>query len=382
MIKDEFKYSIPDDDHESEEAEYEKQLEKEIEIQCGFPQYVDKLELPNEISDEDLINNKTKEQIVEYKNSVIDTLYAYIASLEREKNDLINNFKETTNVLLEKIKDNEFHSKGVRPSTPMIAKQLKQKGGVTMEDFKSLQQNDINNINAFAVNNKNIDVDNNINKTQRCPNCKSEIPEDQFIAHSLSCLRKVMNCIKCGELVPNDKKKEHLAHYRNIDLINKAIQDKDKKFIILSIAHGFNTTKPLDKNGNKLIHLICINLDVDSVKEILSSSDKPLDLNILNNYEETPLSLCIINKKDDMCNLLLNKNADFNRRNKSDMSPLMLCCKHGNINIAKVLLNKGANVNEKNILGETPLKIAQLNRHDDLAMMLLTQYRANIKFSK
>ena len=54
-----------------------------------------------------LISQKTKEEIVKYKNEQIDKLKAYISSLEQEKDDLIDNFKDTTSLLLEKIKDFE-----------------------------------------------------------------------------------------------------------------------------------------------------------------------------------------------------------------------------------------------------------------------------------
>ena len=171
------------------------------------------------------IKNKTKEEIVEYKNDAINKLKAYVASLEQEKQDLIDNFKETTSILLEQIKDNEYKKKGVRPETPMIAKQIKQRGGVKKEDFKSLQVKDMDTINQFAAKNKIK------SKMQRCPNCKLEFPEEEFFAHSLQCLRKAINCKKCGEIVSIDKKKEHLEHYRDTNLVNKAINENDYKFI-------------------------------------------------------------------------------------------------------------------------------------------------------
>ena len=60
------------------------------------------------------------------------------------------------------------------------------------------------------------------------------------------------------------------------------------------------------------------------------------------------------------------------------MSPLMIACKVGMNNIAEVLIKIGADVNEKNILGETPVKIAQINGNEELAMKLITTYKAGI----
>ncbi len=138
----------------------------------------------------------------------------------------------------------------------------------------------------------------------------------------------------------------------------------------------------MDTNGNTLLHLICTKGNSENIKEILNNPDGKFDLNLLNNNKETPLIICIINKKDDVANLLIKSGANVSIRNKGDMTPLMLCCKFGNIEVAKSLLYHGADVDEKNILGETALKIAQMNGHDKLAMILLSEFNANIKLKK
>ena len=56
----------------------------------------------------------------------------------------------------------------------------------------------------------------------------------------------------------------------------------------------------------------------------------------------------------------------------------MIACKVGMNDIAEMLIKSGADVNEKNILGETPVKIAQINGNEELAMKLITTYKAGI----
>ena len=103
-----FKIDMPSTEDDSQnDLEYENHLVKDIESSCNFSVYVDKLEIKDEFTDEELISQKTKEEIVKYKNEQIDKLKAYISSLEQEKEDLIDNFKDTTSLLLEKIKDFE-----------------------------------------------------------------------------------------------------------------------------------------------------------------------------------------------------------------------------------------------------------------------------------
>ena len=90
-FENDFKYYLPID--ETQDDDYEKLLEKDIEQSCNFTKYIDKLELNDDITDEDLIKLKSKEEIVEYKNNQILSLKAYITSLEQEKDDLIDNCK-------------------------------------------------------------------------------------------------------------------------------------------------------------------------------------------------------------------------------------------------------------------------------------------------
>jgi hypothetical protein len=104
-MKDDFKYTFTTDDNAQQEEEYEKMLEKDIESQCV---YVDKLEIVNEFTDEELRSTKSVDEVIEYKNAQIIKLKAYIASLEQEKQDLINNYKKTTDQLLDKVKEYEY----------------------------------------------------------------------------------------------------------------------------------------------------------------------------------------------------------------------------------------------------------------------------------
>ena len=121
-LKDEFKISYNYD--EDLDDEYERELEKDIEKNCDqFNVYIDKLEL-EEKNDSDIYQME-KFQIIDFKNYQINKLKAYVVSLEKEKEDLIENFKNTTNILLERIKDLEQNLYGNRPQTPNIMAQLK-----------------------------------------------------------------------------------------------------------------------------------------------------------------------------------------------------------------------------------------------------------------
>ena len=73
-----------------EEDDFAKQLEEDLEKESNI--YINNFELKIEKSDDELLK-MTKEEIITYKNIQISQLRSYINSLEKEKDDLIKNFK-------------------------------------------------------------------------------------------------------------------------------------------------------------------------------------------------------------------------------------------------------------------------------------------------
>ena len=366
-------YNLPiiddDNNYNQDDLEYDKILEKEIESTCTFNKYIDKLELKNDYTDEELILNKTKEEIISYKNDQIIKLKAYIASLEQEKEDLINNYKNTTNALLDKIKNLEIKLSNTnstnitsdnsilnieRPGTAMIIREL---------------QDDDQNFNH-----------NDKNKKQRCPNCKKDILESEFIAHSLNCLRHSYRCKICGELINDNLVNEHNKNWLNSERIYKSINDNNLDEFILILEHGLKNDIIIDeKQGDYIYHSICRYNKFKFLKE-LNKRKILFNLDIINNNKDTPLTLAISNKSIECAEIMIKMGANITLRNKADLSPLMLSCKYGFSKLVDILISKKANINEKNILGETPLSLAQLYHHDDLVMKIL-QLR-QVKFNK
>jgi len=244
--KDEFiiNHSKQDEDNQLDEEDLQKRLEHDIENDCNSEIkkiYIDKLEL-KEIPDKELILLE-KQEIIDHKNYQIQKLKAYILSLEKEKEDLINNFKETTNFLLEKIKQDEFKEIGVRPQTSQIVDNIMVEKDKNLNRINSNQsrnyiinndKNQLNFTNGFnsnslkgnkenqGENKKNINVFNFDNNKEyeisRCPNCTKEFPHEKLIAHSLYCLRKNHTCKICKEVIPEEKKKEHIMEWRSINV--------------------------------------------------------------------------------------------------------------------------------------------------------------------
>ena len=419
-LSNDFKIEMPSTEGESQgDLDFENHLVKDIESSCNFNVYIDKLELKDEYTDEELISQKTKEEIVKYKNEQIDKLKAYITSLEQEKEDLIDNFKDTTSLLLEKIKDFESDPNYIRQKKDIIHNN-KNLNNINIninnaeEETKNNNLNEIkinkdNNINNIEDINENLKINDyyknmpknfnkierpqtamiaeqlnnpkiNSNKMQRCANCQKEILESEFVSHSLICLRHTFRCKKCGELINEKDKKKHLEKYRSPHKLLDTIKENNLKEFILILEHGLKSDDIIEPiTGDHIYHSICRYNRSSFIKEI-NKKKFPLDINSLNKNKETPLLTAISNKGGECAECMIKLGCDINIRNKGDLSPLMLAAKIGNKKIFEILVNKGANINDKNILGETPLSLAQANHHEDLAMFILQ--RSKLKFNK
>lgn len=51
-----------------------------------------------------------------------------------------------------------------------------------------------------------------------CPNCKQIFGVGDMVAHTVVCYRNSTKCKLCGEVVLKDRKKEHLAKWRDLEV--------------------------------------------------------------------------------------------------------------------------------------------------------------------
>ena len=331
-----------------EEDDFAKELEKDLENESNI--YINNFQSKEEKTDDELLL-MTKEEIITYKNIQISQLKSYITSLEKEKEDLINNFKITTDTLIERIKQIEFNNQGIRPQTACIIKDIndnkktKSKINYNKKDLFDDEEEDNNKINE----NNNLEKENK-NQIQRCPNCTKEFPISEYIEHSLQCLRKIYRCTKCNKMMPINEKETHLNNYQNKSKMISALKSNDEEYFISAIKHGFKVnTNILEENyGNNLLSIIAINNKINFFKLLYKYSDEIDKINI-------------------------------NYRNKDDLTPLMICCKNNYIDLCREIIKRGGDVNAKNILGNTPLRLAQINNNEKLSLMLINQYKAIFK---
>jgi len=326
------------------EINLEEQLKKEYEGDDNK----ENEKINEDISDNELMS-MSKENIIQYKNYQILKLKTIIKNLKQEKESLIDNYKQTTDNLLKHIKELEYKGTGERPQTAKIVNKI--------------------------VSSSASDMKNKPEENERCPNC-GKIIKNNFMEHSLECIRKKYKCIYCNELMNIEEKEKHNESFYDKKKLYEAIINRNNDYIIKVLKHDFpiNDTVLDDKTGDYFIHLIIKYNNFSIIKKY----DNTLNVNLENKQKETPLFIAIDKEEINTIKELLYLGADIKKRNKSDLSPLMLCCKKNYQNIAELLIKKGANVNEKNILGDTPVKIAQINGNEELALKLIKLYKAEI----
>ena len=344
---------IKDFDDIDNEINLAEQLKQEYEGDY----FKDKEKIKEDISDTELFS-MSKENIIQYKNYQILKLKTIIKNLKQEKEVLIQNYKQTTDNLLKHIKELEFKGTGERPVTAKIIHKI------------SSNNNDVEKNSE-----KNMGIGDNPNEKGLCPNCGKKI-KNNFMEHSLECMRKKYRCIYCNELMNVEDKEKHNRLFGDKALIYKNIINKNCEFIIKALKHYFPINEVIldEKTGDYFIHLII----KYNIFNVIKKYDNIINVNLENKQKETPLFLAV-NKNDiNIVKELVCKGADIKKRNKADMSPLMICCKNNFQSIAEFLIKKGADVNEKNILGDTPVKLAQSNGNEELALKLIKIYKAEI----
>jgi hypothetical protein len=344
---------IKDFDDIDNEINLAEQLKQEYEGDY----FKDKEKIKEDISDTELFS-MSKENIIQYKNYQILKLKTIIKNLKQEKEVLIQNYKQTTDNLLKHIKELEFKGTGERPVTAKIIHKI------------STNNNDVEKNSE-----KNMGIGDNPNEKGLCPNCGKKI-RNNFMEHSLECMRKKYRCIYCNELMNVEDKEKHNRLFGDKALMYKNIINKNCEFIIKALKHYFPINEVIldEKTGDYFIHLII----KYNIFNVIKKYDNVINVNLENKQKETPLFLAV-NKNDiNIVKELVCKGADIKKRNKADMSPLMICCKNNFQSIAEFLIKKGADVNEKNILGDTPVKLAQSNGNEELALKLIKLYKADI----
>ncbi|ORY49280.1 hypothetical protein LY90DRAFT_457116, partial [Neocallimastix californiae] len=136
------------------------------------------------------------------------------------------------------------------------------------------------------------------------------------------------------------------------------------------------------KNENLNLINECKNGNIKEIRQLLKNN---IDVNIKNEYGDSPLTIACEKRNFEIIKYLIKKGAKINVTNSTGSSPLNILCKEKSKDILEItleiidyLLKKGAEINYKDENGLTPLLIACYFNNKKVLKMLLSFNEADI----
>ena len=120
-------------------------------------------------------------------------------------------------------------------------------------------------------------------------------------------------------------------------------------------------------NYKDIIDKIC---QYNRYKSLQVLIDQGINVNIQNNYRNTPLHYACSFNRVESVQSLLNNGANVNIQDIIGWTPLHYACRNNNFETVKLLLDNGANVNIPDDEGWIPLQIAQNNNNTECIRLL------------
>lgn len=313
--------------------------------------------------------NYSREQyevIIAQKESEIERLKSEIENLNQENEVMVESFRISTDMLLERLKDLEsVNFAGERPQTAQVLSRIH--GNYSEELNRPAIMNDFRTQDVLNLENGD---DEGLSEENVCTNCRELVHPREFAKHTIQWIRNSTKWKICQETIPKDHKKQHLLEWRKADRMIKAIQNDDDDTMLKMFNHGAKAETLLDKKKKqKPLHFIAMN---GSVRWLLILMGKGLEeLSPQDHEGDTPLNMAIRNNKTVIAKSLIELGTEIETKDASMRTPLMNACLYGNLEIVKVLLDAGANWKATNAINDTWITLAQKSKNTDIVMLLV-----------
>ncbi|CDW91449.1 achain crystal structure of engineered northeast structural genomics consortium target [Stylonychia lemnae] len=319
-------------------------------------------------------------QVIESQKKEIRYLTLRLKGVEKEKEEMIENFKLSSSVLLERLKDLEAQGNlmGERPQTASVLSKISAeangkrigqaiRGRSKAKRGSPKKQNDEDD--DYKV---DVDLERVI-----CPNCKQIFSLKDMVTHTVICYRNSTKCKLCGEIILKDKKKEHIDKWKDMKKLIQEIQNDNEQQSSLFFDHGIdvNVFFNNDVEGWTPMHYAAKHGALNVVIALISrgAGVDPPDVNL-----KTPLIIAIENNKFTVARSLIEFGADVEAKDSSQRTPIMFACKVGSKEMVELLLTYKADIKATNSLGDTCVTFAQKSGNPDI-MSLLVRSGASIR---
>ena len=211
------------------------------------------------------IISKEVQELLNKKDARIRELEDKVKATEKERDDMIDNFQTSTEVLLERIKELESISLGARPQTANILQRI----GISLQSYlcsenartekdpldrknhnyyvsESEPKENVEEIKASAEEDKNGD------EPALCTNCGDAISPGKMVTHTVACYRNSTKCKVCGERLKKTMKAEHLAAWRSNEKLVAAIEKNSEEELTLVLDHGVSPEQHIGSNNQSM----------------------------------------------------------------------------------------------------------------------------------
>eukprot|EP00929_Paragymnodinium_shiwhaense_P009029 TRINITY_DN113051_c0_g1_i1.p1 TRINITY_DN113051_c0_g1~~TRINITY_DN113051_c0_g1_i1.p1 ORF type:complete len:460 (+),score=105.41 TRINITY_DN113051_c0_g1_i1:131-1510(+) len=315
--------------------------------------------------------------------SEVKRLRGRIAKLESEKDDMVDNFRMTTQILLNRIKDleGELEDSKSRPQTAVVIDRLEGRAAAAGKPPlpRSGSRGSQKSSGSHEPEVLRIEEDAPLDApplpptdlggdTSMCGNCGEEVPETQLVSHGYRCYRERYRCKGCNEVLAICDKEAHLAKWSDPVRCLEAAAKGDVETIQTMVEHGVDLADLSHPDTeDTVLHIAGRKGAAELIAFFMGYG---VDIEPLNGKGETPLHLAVESGNFPTVRLLIELGADLNAPNAQGEPPLMLAARKGVAQIAKHLVEMRADAEARTRLGDSPLQVAQRLGHLETVLAL------------
>mmetsp|Transcript_96709 Transcript_96709/g.181850 ORF Transcript_96709/g.181850 Transcript_96709/m.181850 type:complete len:458 (-) Transcript_96709:56-1429(-) len=317
--------------------------------------------------------------------SEVKRLRAKVANLEHEKDLMVDNFRITNKVLIERIKEleAELSETKSRPQTAAVLEHIEHSKAVSSRHVPEVMRieeepGETSSLSPTKGRAEASDAAARSNEFAEpcaveefsiCGNCGQSIPTGNFTTHSVFCYRNNFRCSGCDEVISLRDKDKHLQEWTDPERLINAVSAKDVDTLQKMSSHGADFGAAAHPTtGDTVLH-VAARLNNQELIELFMGYGVDA-MNPVNGQGDMPIHIAAELADTAVVKLLVELGANLNALNGKDESPLMLVCRRGAAEAAHYLCEMKADAEARTKLGDTPLEIAQRLGHQDTVSAL------------